>query len=1377
MIRIEQQFDAGFAGDAGDNLDCPRRILSGRYTGSLRGVDIKDFYQIGAEKGKTIGIKENHECDFDLHLYDPEQNLIASSTHLGHMSEEIIYTAEMSGYYYIEVRKISGDGTYTLVVDTTPPTTPIVGEDHCGREWSNHNSPHWYWVASDPDTGVNQYEVYRSWSEDTFYTTDTSYHPTLADGIYYIKVRAQNGAGAWSDWSGATYVYIDTVPPTSSVDTISPYWQSELPFTITATATDDRSGVKEVMLFYRYSNDNMGWNDWRLYGVDNEWPWECSFDAPEEDGYYEFGTLAVDRAGNLEQPVVESRTLIGSLRGEAGASFERGPYEVEAPEYEYGGNPGNPNGTYGIWIEIEGENFYGYWENGWWPTWIDVTMMDVDIRVRMEIKEIWGRHWIPEPVDEWVEELEGFRGRIWLPEPVRIGNIEVISVDGNIRSEFAGSDTSDYIYTVWFDLFGDVNVDTHITWPKATARAGVDTTPPESYLDQITPYWQNDETLPLEVTAKASDILSGVGNVELFYRYSPDNSSWSEWRSLGIDDNEPWTWKFDSPAGDGYYEFTSVATDRAGNAEGMRGAVSVVHVDGTFSSISAPASTEGWRGLAWDGGDKVYMRTWSELWSYSISNNTWTHLTAMPAEGASFNSLIWADGHLYALRGYYFDPKHDFWRYSISANRWESMASTPIGIHRGALVWTGDDYIYTLDNGGIFLRYSISGNRWDTLSFPSSMLAADLTWDGRDHIYALLEGTYYSLELWRYTISSDSWVRLKTISGVTPVQAPGYPYPVAIVSIMIPGDGYLYLVWQDGKIWRYELPSGGLMSVASGIGTIWDAVWNGESIYTDGGWKYTPTVKAVVTGAMCGVDTMPPLSSVDPVSPLWQNAGTVPFQVTATVSDALSGAENIELWYRYSADNSTWSDWALYDIDNSEPYSWTFDAPAGDGFYEFYSVAADRAGNREAAPESADAQAGVDTLPPISSLNSIEPHWHNASMLPIEVTAAANDPVPPNGAVPSGMRDVRLYYRYSPDNLNWSGWTLYAADDQSPYAWQFDPSQGNGYYELYSIAADVAGNVEKAPEEPDERIGVDTTPPVSSVDPIEPYWQTLTPFAITATASDGLSGVASVELYYRHSLDNSTWGDWTSFGADNEEPYEWSFDIPAGHGFYEFYSIACDVAGNVEGPPPEADARCATLIPAMIDIDPETLNLRSQGRWITCYIELPGGLDVAKIDVSTVALEGDIFLEGILSAEPWPTEIGDHDGDGVPDLMVKFDRSAVQGLVSVGDNVELTVIGKWGSAPFRGSDTIRVIKPSEGQGQGHGNRPEVPPGQSGGTPGQGGNQGQGQGPPQTPPEQGGQSPGQGQGESGWRAGPGQRGGNLDQGGGNQGRGNAKGKNK
>lgn len=111
----------------------------------------------------------------------------------------------------------------------------------------------------------------------------------------------------------------------------------------------------------------------------------------------------------------------------------------------------------------------------------------------------------------------------------------------------------------------------------------------------------------------------------------------------------------------------------------------------------------------------------------------------------------------------------------------------------------------------------------------------------------------------------------------------------------------------------------------------------------------------------------------------------------------------------------------------------------------------------------------------------------------------------------------------------------------------------------------------------------------------------------------------------------------------------------------------------------------AGSIETTVDIDPDTFNLKSKVPWITCYIELPEGYNVGDIDVSTVMLNGQI------QAESHPTEIGDYDNDSVPDLMVKFDRSAVQEILEVGDEVEITVAGELNVETFEGSDTIRVI--------------------------------------------------------------------------------------
>jgi len=125
-----------------------------------------------------------------------------------------------------------------------------------------------------------------------------------------------------------------------------------------------------------------------------------------------------------------------------------------------------------------------------------------------------------------------------------------------------------------------------------------------------------------------------------------------------------------------------------------------------------------------------------------------------------------------------------------------------------------------------------------------------------------------------------------------------------------------------------------------------------------------------------------------------------------------------------------------------------------------------------------------------------------------------------------------------------------------------------------------------------------------------------------------------------------------------------------------------------------------------VDIDPDTLNLKSKGKWITAYIELPGDCNVSEIDAST------ILLNGTLGIDPGaPTAIEDYDDDGVPDLMVKFDRPDVTDLIIDGlqdmyGKVTLTLTGNLtDGTSFEGSDTIRVISPvrrrGDADGDGH----------------------------------------------------------------------------
>ena len=119
-----------------------------------------------------------------------------------------------------------------------------------------------------------------------------------------------------------------------------------------------------------------------------------------------------------------------------------------------------------------------------------------------------------------------------------------------------------------------------------------------------------------------------------------------------------------------------------------------------------------------------------------------------------------------------------------------------------------------------------------------------------------------------------------------------------------------------------------------------------------------------------------------------------------------------------------------------------------------------------------------------------------------------------------------------------------------------------------------------------------------------------------------------------------------------------------------------------------------------LDIDPDVLNLKSKGRWITCYIELPEAYNVSDIDRATILLNDTIPVDPFWVDKPLESVIGDHDDDGIMDLMVKFSRVAVIEYL-LGQNitygkVTLTVIGElYDGTSFEGSDMIRVKMPSD----------------------------------------------------------------------------------
>jgi hypothetical protein len=164
---------------------------------------------------------------------------------------------------------------------------------------------------------------------------------------------------------------------------------------------------------------------------------------------------------------------------------------------------------------------------------------------------------------------------------------------------------------------------------------------------------------------------------------------------------------------------------------------------------------------------------------------------------------------------------------------------------------------------------------------------------------------------------------------------------------------------------------------------------------------------------------------------------------------------------------------------------------------------------------------------------------------------------------------VNLYYT----NNGGTTWTLAGTDATVDGNYTYTIAAGDGTYGWLATAAGGETSPPPAGTIPEASpYMLDTVRPASQCVVAGAYWQNAAKI-ITATATDDRSGVGRVTLYYRYALNNATWGVWTSFNSDTAAPWSWSFTFPKGNGFYEFYTIARDVAGNVELAPATADLR------------------------------------------------------------------------------------------------------------------------------------------------------------------------------------------------------------
>ena len=135
-------------------------------------------------------------------------------------------------------------------------------------------------------------------------------------------------------------------------------------------------------------------------------------------------------------------------------------------------------------------------------------------------------------------------------------------------------------------------------------------------------------------------------------------------------------------------------------------------------------------------------------------------------------------------------------------------------------------------------------------------------------------------------------------------------------------------------------------------------------------------------------------------------------------------------------------------------------------------------------------------------------------------------------------------------------WTDICTDTTAAYTCDWATTGvTDGLYDLRAIATDTAGYSQTSATVTSRRVD-NTAPAASLTDPGTPVTGTK---ALTATATDGGSGVASVTMEYR----TASSGSWTAICTDTTSTYNCSWTT-AGlpDGLYDLRATATDVAGN-----------------------------------------------------------------------------------------------------------------------------------------------------------------------------------------------------------------------
>ena len=337
-------------------------------------------------------------------------------------------------------------------------------------------------------------------------------------------------------------------------------------------------------------------------------------------------------------------------------------------------------------------------------------------------------------------------------------------------------------------------------------------------------------------------------------------------------------------------------------------------------------------------------------------------------------------------------------------------------------------------------------------------------------VWAFSIPTWSLVENWTGTINAPAWESIETWTGT--IYAGTQWHNIETWTGTVNTTAYWSL--KDNWIGIVNAQSASWGSTDNWIGTIqtseitmmWHSIESWTGIVTTSDIPPPPE------------DTTPPVSSVDTISPYWENSS--PNAVTATASDTGGGyVSRVALWYRSSSDNSAWDNWAIFENDNASPWSWSFNFPSGTKYYQFASTARDNGGNEESFG-TADAWCAYDNSPP-SAPSLLYPD--NGSRTTSKEPTFSWNSVTDNGVTYKLQVDTDNSFSSPTINTGWLGETSYTPasnlSDEN-YYWRVSAKDaasnigsysGSYKFEIYTESGGPSGGP------PPENVPPSTTPP------------------------------------------------------------------------------------------------------------------------------------------------------------------------------------------------------------------------------------------------------------------------------------------------------------